>query len=133
MGISPKMSSPWGGPYIIIKKLSDILYRIQRSPGAKPKVVHQDRLWRCRTEVDTSWAKLDRTASQSEMQESPSNDLAENDVRTKGGDDHAAAEGKAEGDARTDDLKRTADRPRRSRRRPKRLEDYEIDCDVIDI
>jgi hypothetical protein len=44
VGISPKLSRAWEGPYVIIKRLSDVTYRIQRNPRAKMKVVHFDRL-----------------------------------------------------------------------------------------
>ena len=44
-GISPKLSRPWQGPYIITKKLNDLVYRIQLGPRQKSKVVHRNRLW----------------------------------------------------------------------------------------
>ncbi|KAJ8948871.1 hypothetical protein NQ318_013525 [Aromia moschata] len=39
-GKSPKLQSNWEGPYTIIKKINDLVYRIQLSPRSKPKVVH---------------------------------------------------------------------------------------------
>ena len=44
-GVSPKLSRPWQGPYIVMKKLNDLVYRIQQGPRKKPKVVHRNRLW----------------------------------------------------------------------------------------
>ena len=41
-GISPKLQSRWQGPYQIIGKLSDLLYKIQLN--SKVKIVHHDRL-----------------------------------------------------------------------------------------
>jgi hypothetical protein len=43
-GVSPKLSRPWEGPFRVIKRLSDVTYRIQKSAKAVPKVVHFDRL-----------------------------------------------------------------------------------------
>ncbi|KAJ8948861.1 hypothetical protein NQ318_013514 [Aromia moschata] len=43
-GKSPKLQSNWKGPYTIIKKINDLVYRIQLSPRSKPKVVHLERL-----------------------------------------------------------------------------------------
>jgi hypothetical protein len=43
-GISPKLSRPWEGPFLVTKRLSDVTYRVQRGSKAKPKVVHFDRL-----------------------------------------------------------------------------------------
>ncbi|KAJ8961434.1 hypothetical protein NQ318_014681 [Aromia moschata] len=43
-GKSPTLQSNWEGPYTIIKKINDLVYRIQLSPRSKPKVVHLERL-----------------------------------------------------------------------------------------
>ena len=42
--MSPKLQLRWEGPWLIVKKLSDVTVRIQLRRGAKPKVVHVDRL-----------------------------------------------------------------------------------------
>ena len=44
-GISPKLSRPWKGPYLVTEKVNDVIYRIQLSSRSKPKVVHRNRLW----------------------------------------------------------------------------------------
>ena len=43
-GRNPKLDCPWEGPYLVTAALSDVVYRIQKSQRAKPKVVHSDRL-----------------------------------------------------------------------------------------
>ncbi|GBN94506.1 hypothetical protein AVEN_69454-1 [Araneus ventricosus] len=43
-GLSPKMQQNWEGPYTVIKRLNDVVHRVQRSPNAKPKVIHINRL-----------------------------------------------------------------------------------------
>ncbi|GBN80069.1 hypothetical protein AVEN_141094-1 [Araneus ventricosus] len=43
-GPSPKLQQNWEGPYTVVKKLNDVVYRVQRSPNAKPKVIHINRL-----------------------------------------------------------------------------------------
>ncbi|GBM64621.1 hypothetical protein AVEN_91694-1 [Araneus ventricosus] len=43
-GLSPKLQQNWEGPYTIVKKLNDVIYRVQRSTNAKPKVIHINRL-----------------------------------------------------------------------------------------
>jgi len=43
-GKIPKLQSNWEGPYRIVKKLSDITFRIQKSARHKFKVVHADKL-----------------------------------------------------------------------------------------
>ncbi|KAJ8952825.1 hypothetical protein NQ318_008146 [Aromia moschata] len=43
-GKSSKLQSNWEGPYTIIKKINDLVYRIQLSPRSKAKVVHLERL-----------------------------------------------------------------------------------------
>jgi len=43
-GRSPKLQTPWEGPWEVTKQVTDIVYRIQRTPKGKPKFVHHDRL-----------------------------------------------------------------------------------------
>lgn len=43
-GRTPKLQSNWEGPYKIIRKLSDVVFAIQKSNRHKEKVVHADRL-----------------------------------------------------------------------------------------
>ena len=38
-GRNPKLDCPWEGPYLVVSVLSDVTYRIQKSPRAKPKVI----------------------------------------------------------------------------------------------
>ena len=51
-GLSPKLTSKWDGPYKILTKLSNVTYRIKRTPRSKPKVVHFDRLKPFQGEID---------------------------------------------------------------------------------
>jgi hypothetical protein len=53
-GISVKLMRPWEGPYHVLKRLNDLVYRIQRGKG-KPKVVHRNRLWRYRGDQAELW------------------------------------------------------------------------------
>ena len=39
-GLSPKLCRPWEGPYTVIKKINDLVYRIHLKASTKPKVVH---------------------------------------------------------------------------------------------
>nr|WP_253310135.1 reverse transcriptase domain-containing protein [Rickettsia endosymbiont of Ceutorhynchus assimilis] len=51
--VSPKLSSAWEGPYRVIKRINDLVYRVQRNTRSKMKVVHLDRLAKYhRREVD---------------------------------------------------------------------------------
>ncbi|XP_038050878.1 uncharacterized protein LOC119724030 [Patiria miniata] len=43
-GVSPKLQLKWEGPFLVLKKLSDVVVRIQKLKGAKPRVIHVDRL-----------------------------------------------------------------------------------------
>ena len=44
VGISPKLQTFWDGPYTILERLGEVVYRLQRNPNNKMKVVHRDRL-----------------------------------------------------------------------------------------
>jgi len=43
-GLSPKLQRHWEGPYEVVKRINDILYRIKKLPKGKPRVVHFNRL-----------------------------------------------------------------------------------------
>ena len=45
-GKSPKLSSPWRGPYEILKCLNDVNYKIKEMTTGKVQVVHYDRMKR---------------------------------------------------------------------------------------
>ncbi|UYV84336.1 K02A2.6-like [Cordylochernes scorpioides] len=53
-GLSPKLMPVWEGPYKIIKRINDLVYRIQRSSKSKAKVVHMGRL-ACYQGDRTNW------------------------------------------------------------------------------
>ena len=58
-GLSPKLMRSWKGPYVVTKKINDLIYRIQLGPHAKPKVVHRNRLWLYRGPSPPTWIKDD--------------------------------------------------------------------------
>ncbi|GFT36283.1 retrovirus-related Pol polyprotein from transposon 412 [Trichonephila clavipes] len=43
-GLSPKLQTNWEGPYTVLKRLNDVVVRIQKSPHSKPKVTQYNRL-----------------------------------------------------------------------------------------
>ncbi|GFW14944.1 retrovirus-related Pol polyprotein from transposon 412 [Trichonephila clavipes] len=43
-GLSPKLQTNWEGLYTVLKKLNDVVVRIQKSPHSKPKVMHYNRI-----------------------------------------------------------------------------------------
>ncbi|VEN59224.1 unnamed protein product [Callosobruchus maculatus] len=43
-GLSPKLQSSWEGPYEVVMKINDVIYRIKKANGGKPRVVHFNRL-----------------------------------------------------------------------------------------
>ena len=54
-GLSPKLRRPWEGPYVVVHRVNDVEYGIQRGPWAKPKVVHRDGLWKYHGEARAYW------------------------------------------------------------------------------
>ena len=54
-GLTPKLMSPWDGPYVIIDRLSDVTYRIQRATGGPMKVIHYNRLWKYEAASNFAW------------------------------------------------------------------------------
>lgn len=45
-GLSAKLTRRWTGPYVVLKKINDVVYKIQQGVRFKSKVVHHDRLKR---------------------------------------------------------------------------------------
>ena len=62
-GTSKESYFMWRGPYTIVSKLSDLLYRIQEKESREPFIVHHNKLKRahCRENVNVSW--LDKCTS----------------------------------------------------------------------
>ena len=54
-GFSPKLQKPWQGPYVIVKRINDLIYRIQLGPRSRPRVVHFNRLWKYHGENPPRW------------------------------------------------------------------------------
>ena len=44
VGFNPKLQRPWKGPYLVVERLNDVLFKIQSGPRNKPMVAHHDRL-----------------------------------------------------------------------------------------
>ena len=55
--ISPKLElrRPWERPCVIVERLNDVVYSIQRGPRKKLKKVHRDRLWKCSGIESADW------------------------------------------------------------------------------
>ena len=61
-GKSPKENyMKWKGPYVVVKKLSDAVYKIRLNSRSEPIIVNHDRLKPayCRHPVDISWVSQD--------------------------------------------------------------------------
>ncbi|KAJ8944385.1 hypothetical protein NQ318_017705 [Aromia moschata] len=68
-GRSPKLQRNWEGPYTIIKKINDLVYRIQLSPRCKPKVVHLERLARYTGHDPPGWFVVEEPPPRTEEPE----------------------------------------------------------------
>ena len=58
--ISPCLQRPWEGPYVVLKRISDVVYRIQKTPQSKPRVIHHDRLRPYKGEAVPTWLPSQR-------------------------------------------------------------------------
>ena len=69
VGFCPSLQRPWEGPFPVTKRISDVVYRIQRSERSKPKVVHHDRLRLYEESEQPKWHPTDTvTADQAETE-----------------------------------------------------------------
>ena len=66
-GTSPKFHSPWTGPYLVVGKISDLVYQIQLTSKSDVKIVHHDRLKPCHTKLD-SWIRVPNLVSKQQAE-----------------------------------------------------------------
>lgn len=78
VGKTPKLQNPWDGPFVVIKAISDVLFKIQKSPHSKPKIVHYNRLkpFYSRQTISTKWIEKvpENPIELSETEENLAND-----------------------------------------------------------
>ena len=51
-----KFGVPWQGPYLVVKKIGEVTYSIQKSIHSKPRTVHIDHLCPYTGNPPKSWA-----------------------------------------------------------------------------
>ena len=68
---------------MVTKKINDLVYRIQLSPGVKPKVVHRNPLWKYSGRNPPTWYKQ---ATDMEQRQSPADIEPEPQVREEESD-----------------------------------------------
>ena len=66
-GTSPKFHSPWTGPYLVVGKISDLVYQIQLTSKSDVKIVHHDRLKPSHTKLD-SWIRVPSLVSKQQTE-----------------------------------------------------------------
>ena len=73
-----KFLPSYEGPFFVLGQLDDLVYRIQKGPKTKVKVVHHNQLkpYRCRDPLDNTWA-LEQAQSLTPMEVSPPVDPAD--------------------------------------------------------
>ncbi|XP_062592958.1 uncharacterized protein K02A2.6-like [Saccostrea cucullata] len=50
-GCSPKLTSYWRGPFKVLAKVSEVLYKVNCGRNGKDQIIHCDRMKRCRGQV----------------------------------------------------------------------------------
>lgn len=57
IGVCSKLLPKWKGPYIVVRKIDDLIYMVKRSPRQPAKVYHIDRLIPYKGRNPPSWYK----------------------------------------------------------------------------
>ena len=89
-GCLPSWGRSWEGPYIVVKKINNLVYRIQLGPRSKPKVVHHNRLWVYSGNSKPTWfhsqlpESTDATSGDSRVSVSEDNTSMEGDDDVEG-------------------------------------------------
>lgn len=68
-GRSPKLQTRWDGPFFVVEALSDLVYKIQKTPNSACKVVHHDRLKPYFGAVEGSGARISEDSNISQQME----------------------------------------------------------------
>ena len=69
--MTPNLSRSWKGLYVVIKRINDVVCRIQLGPRTKPRVVHHNRLWKYSGQSPPTWLRtMAEQASLTEMHQS---------------------------------------------------------------
>lgn len=131
-GLSPKLQSPWEGPYTVIEKVSEVTFRIRRGQRGKPKIIHADRLWRYHGPGKFTWGQAPCDSSSEEEEAAlaiVAEDVTGPDAGLVGSEDGGAGtSGDEEAESGVGDSPpAAARRPPRQRRPPRRLQDYILD------
>lgn len=120
-GLSPKLQSPWEGPYTVAEALSAVTYRLAPAGGhGKSKVVHVDRLWKYAGDGTFSWGREEEGTPGSP----PSAPKGASNVALEGDDQSSQSDEPDDGSDISSDEDLEVDRPARARRPPLWLKDY---------
>jgi hypothetical protein len=68
-GLSPKLQRYWKGPYSVVKRINDLVYKIQLGPRSKPIIVHRNRLWKYSGNKRRTWLEYSREKPESSERE----------------------------------------------------------------
>ena len=127
-GTSRKLYHAWTGPFKVVKKISDVTYRIQQQQGKRTrKIVHFDRLKPCSGNIHSSSTQTqinseDTTAQPPDNHRSVTHTFGNHTELINEHDDDDAAPSQVTGHApRAISVPRY---PTRERRPPRRLGDY---------
>ena len=121
-GLSPKLQSPWEGPYTILAVPSAVTYKIQRG-HKRAMVVHADRLWRYHGPGHFSWG-LDEPEAEERTDEElrPANATEVEEEVSEAS--HSEEEVETARDDVGDEMWVADRRPVRNRRPPVYLQDF---------
>lgn len=124
-GRSPKLGRPWTGPYKVMERLTDVVYRVQLSPRTKPYTVNRYRLWRVSGTLPEDWWTHGRASATDSPDEVPSGEKHEGDPEseTERLEGEAAVEPTEEEENMEDPFRGLPQRSRAGRniRRPRRF------------
>lgn len=84
VGCSSKFTSFWRGPYQIIQRLSEVLYKVNCGRSGEEQIIHCDRLMKAKKQVLTGENQDNETISENELS-SENEDADEAQVSTDEG------------------------------------------------
>lgn len=131
-GKSPKLMSPWEGPYEVLEKVTDVTFRIRKGNAGRKKIIHSDRLWTYQEDPSYTWSGREETAEEPPVEEDLGvavDELVEGPDYLPGQsvDDSIPESASADGEEAREGDSTPGRRPQRKRAVPERFRDFVLD------
>ena len=132
-GKTPSLQNPWDGPYVVLKAMSDVVFKIQKGPTSKPKIIHYNRLkpFYARNPINLKWMDKIPTIDPVEMDGSDESSIGDINSDSLTNEPDLDNETGNDTNIETDQSESASARPRRQVKRPNRYGEWDYGINFI--